>query len=76
MKLHINRDMMTSLLTRTKFVQHSPIMAEKNDGQNKGPVRGILKKGGGKAKKGVGITVPQDGYVQSSVLFNIPPPSN
>lgn len=41
-----------------------------------GPVKGILKNSGGKAKKGVGIAVAQDGYVtckyiheRSSVLF-------
>ena len=44
-------------------------MAEKDDG---GPVRGILKKGGGKTKKGVGIAVPQDGYVQSSAFSRVP----
>lgn len=35
----------------------------KSEPSSKGPVKGILKKGGGKAKKGVGISVAQDGCV-------------
>lgn len=36
---------------------------DKSEPTSKGPVKGILKKGGGKTKKGVGISVPQDGCV-------------
>ena len=52
----------TSRLTRCKVrIYREAMAASERELSSKGPVKGILKKGGGKTKKGVGISVPQDG---------------